>query len=57
MDHSIKWVANALCAKYPLEKIHDDLKAAGMLEHNIYFAIKAGTILFEARLDLYGETF
>jgi hypothetical protein len=55
MDHAIQWVAGALSANFSLNQIHDHLKASGMFEHNIYLVIKAGEILFKARLDLYGE--
>ncbi len=55
MDSIIQWIATAMSMNMPIDKIHDTLASRNIEEHNIYLLMKAGEILYQARLDLYGE--
>jgi len=55
MDSVIQWVATAMSMNVAIDRIHDILFFKGMDEDTIYLAIKAGEILYNARVDIYGE--
>ena len=55
MDSIIQWVATAMSMNVAIDRIHDIPFLKGMDEDTIYLAIKAGEILYNARVDIYGE--
>jgi len=54
MDNNIQWIATLIYLGIPISDIRDALVERKIEEHNIYLLIKAGQLLYQARIDLYG---